>query len=992
MTTTPAHTPVARFGSGRDSLAANYFSHQFPRHQFRKEPDLTQLRVAPGSVVVVRDEEWVVTKVDATSQGAVLNVRGISDLVRNTEAVFYQSLDHIDVVDHAKTQAQADTSAGFIKSKLWLESILRKAAVPLTSPELAVCTSMLADPLEYQQQAVVKTLDVEKLRPRILLADAVGLGKTLEIGMILSELVARGRGENILIVTPRHVLEQMQQELWTRFALPFIRLDSAGIQRVRQKLPASRNPFTFYNRVIISIDTLKSDRYLAYLRKHHWDAVVIDESHNVTNAGTQNNRLARALAPTTDALILASATPHNGKKESFNELLRLLDPLAVGPDEEPNKDITEHIVIRRHRNSPEVDAEVGDDWQPRQEPRNVLVSPSAAEEAVAEELATHWIRRNDDARPSVSENKLFPWTLVKAYLSSPAALTETCQNRLKVIEKNNGPDTEAAALRRLLKLSQEVTAANSAKFDELVTYLGEIGVSKKSDTRVVIFSERVATLHWLRENLANKLKLPQAGIAVMHGGLGDEEQQQLIEAFKKKHSKLRILVTGDVASEGVNLHSQCHNLIHYDIPWSLIRIEQRNGRVDRYGQRTPPQITTLALDSAAPGFDGDIQVLTKLVEKEHQAHKVLGDVSPLMGSYSISAEENAIRDVLSGSKELSDVAAEVEDTSGFDDVAALMALVSGGAEPQHTDTAEPVNAIEKKAAGAGIFASEAEFLDQALKAHYGRPDLPVSGGGLAYQVIESEKIVSFTPPADLKQRLEVLPQSYLADRNVTERLKLVTCPSEGAHILESAKSDKSATNWPEAHFLGPLHPVIDWVCDRTISDLQRGYIYAITAPVDHPTVLTTNTLLNERGNVVACNYAATSFPHPNIPIYQAFASAHKMVNHFKLYDTLINSETLEIGEQENHYISAAVSDQGVHSQAFMDSTNESARARIDMWTQRIDHWVNQSGELNLGQHARKQLQDLERERDLVASMECTQDFIRPLLLILPLHYQNSQGS
>ena len=143
---------------------------------------------------------------------------------------------------------------------------------------------MLADPLGYQQAAVRKALDQANLRTRILLADAVGLGKTLEIGMILAELIRRGRGERILIVTPRHVLEQMQNEMWSRFAIPFVRLDTLGIQRVRQKLPATRNPFSYFKRVIISIDTLKSRQYLDHLRRQTWDAVVIDESHNVTNS------------------------------------------------------------------------------------------------------------------------------------------------------------------------------------------------------------------------------------------------------------------------------------------------------------------------------------------------------------------------------------------------------------------------------------------------------------------------------------------------------------------------------------------------------------------------------------------------------------------------------------------------------------------------------------------------------------------------------------
>ncbi|WP_368492332.1 SNF2-related protein [Cutibacterium sp.] len=109
--------------------------------------------------------------------------------------------------------------------------------------------------------------------------------------MILSELIRRGRDERILIVCPRHVLEQMQNEMWSRFAIPFVRLDSVGPQRVKQKIPANRNPFSWYKRVIISMDTLKQDRFSHDLHRREWDAVVIDESHNVTGDTTQNNRL-----------------------------------------------------------------------------------------------------------------------------------------------------------------------------------------------------------------------------------------------------------------------------------------------------------------------------------------------------------------------------------------------------------------------------------------------------------------------------------------------------------------------------------------------------------------------------------------------------------------------------------------------------------------------------------------------------------------------------
>src|SRR3954453_14540325 len=262
-------------------------------------------QAAPGSIVEVRDEQWLVTNVERAGDGWLVDVQGLTELVRDTTATFATVLDEVNVVDPADAKVVADDSPGYRRSRLWLEAMLRKSPVPLTDPELTVATRGLADALGYQQAAVRKALDPENLRPRILLADAVGLGKTLEIGMILAELVRRGRGERILVVTPRHVLEQMQFELWTRFALPFVRLDSLGIQRIRQKLSGNRNPFAYFKRAIISIDTLKIDRYLAHLEKQHWDAVVIDESHNLTGA-SQNNRLARLLSTRTDALILAS--------------------------------------------------------------------------------------------------------------------------------------------------------------------------------------------------------------------------------------------------------------------------------------------------------------------------------------------------------------------------------------------------------------------------------------------------------------------------------------------------------------------------------------------------------------------------------------------------------------------------------------------------------------------------------------------------------------
>ena len=551
---------------------------------------------APGSVVVVRDEEWLVTATEQTSGGLLVHGQGLSELVRDTTACFYDSLDDIEALDPAAATVVADDSPRYRSSRLWLESTYRKTAVPIGDRSLTVSTQALADALIYQQSAVQQALDPANLRPRILLADAVGLGKTLEIGMILAELVRRGRGDRILIVTPRHVLEQMQHEMWTRFALPFVRLDSAGIQRVRQKLPATRNPFTYFRRVIISIDTLKSDRYVAALSKQRWDAVVIDESHNLSNSATQNNRLARLLAANSEALILASATPHNGRADSFAQLIRLLDPSAVRPDGTLVESEIRRLVIRRHRHSPEVAAVVGADWAERLEPINKLITPTAQEDAIAHELEQTWLFPPGGRSPYSGGGALFGWTLAKAFLSSPSALQETVAERRRRIRDHPDTGAEEVALQRLADLTAAALATPSAKYTALVEYLKSIGVGRRSTARAVVFAERVATLRFLTKHLPASLGMPDNSVAIMHGGLTDEEQQRVVDEFKQAGSPVRVLVTGDVASEGVNLHAQCHDLIHYDIPWSLIRIEQRNGRIDRYGQRFPPQITTLLLE------------------------------------------------------------------------------------------------------------------------------------------------------------------------------------------------------------------------------------------------------------------------------------------------------------------------------------------------------------------------------------------------------------
>ncbi|MFM1723916.1 helicase-related protein [Rhodococcus sp. PAM 2766] len=950
------------------------------------------LNVAPGSIVVVRDEEWLVTSAEQGSDGWLVRARGLSELVADTTATFYSSLDRIEVLDPRDAQVVADGSSGYRDSRLWLEALLRKTPFPYGDQTLTVSTQMLADSLGYQRAAVAKALDPQHIRPRILIADAVGLGKTLEIGMILSELVRRGRGERILIVTPKHVLEQMQHELWCRFALPFVRLDSAGIQKVRQKLPATRNPFTYFKRAIISIDTLKSPRYKAHLQRQHWDAVVIDESHNLTNVGTQNNELARVLAPNTEALILASATPHNGREESFAELLRLLDPTAVAADGTFTKEDVASLLIRRHRHHPEVAAEVGSDWAERAEPVHLLVKPSPAEDAVAQELSQTWLHPTTGRSPYSGQTKaLFPWTLAKAFLSSPSALAESIkQRRGKLDPRHPEQAAELAALSTLDELNSKALGDSAGKQAALVQRLQDIGVGKKSTTRAVVFAERVATLRWLTEHLPKALGLKAENVAMLHGGLSDVEQQEIVDSFKLETSPIRVLVTGDVASEGVNLHAQCHHLIHYDIPWSLIRIEQRNGRVDRYGQKHPPVISSLILEPSDADFSGDLRVLSRLLERENQAHGTLGDVASLMGKHSVTDEENAIRDVLIGKSTLDEEIRDIDEVAAGDDLDAFFAQFD--LDDETVDDAP--EAALPQAPRQSLYADDLTFLDEALKAAFHDvPHASLEAGGVGWTIHANHAVAELTPPRDLRQRLGQLPQNYLQHGRVLERLTLATSPEVGNAQLAAAKEGKgvAGTTWPEAHFLGPLHPVLDWASDRALSALGRNQIFVIRGDVDAPTVLLMGTLMNRRGQLISRVFSTAEFPNPANPDFCSVTTLGNL--DFLTTDTGLTPGSANPGpvpdaDSYRRLIPTAVDHATKAMRLVLDKQESTANERLDHWRARAERWrVGATSQLELFAAQRSKVEKLSsrvtEEQRLAESLAPTQQLVRPLLLIVP---------
>jgi ERCC4-related helicase len=848
---------------------------------------------APGSQVLIRDELWLVrNSKDVGADGWMVEVTGISSFVRGTDAVFYSRLDAIQVLDPRETRLVPDDSPNHRRGRLFLEAVMRKTFLPQTEHGLALADGFLMDQQVHQLRPAELALSLEKNpQPRILIADVVGLGKTLEIGVLLAELIRRGRGERILVVTPQHVLEQFQRELWSRFAIPLVRLDSTGIQRIQQDIPAGRNPFAYFKRAIISVDTLKSDVYAHHLEHTNWDAVVIDESHNLVNRGTKNNELARLLARKTDALVLASATPHNGRAESFAELIKMLDEAAIAnPSKYEVKDL-EHLYIRRTKTTAEVRDSLKGAWADRGPSQPIHVTASEKELAVFQELATRWIPADTD-QPSVSRHQLVPYQLLKSFLSSHKALLETVKTRLTTLDKQPPADSarggqrlarpvdpavreaarqvERAALLDLRDVAERIQDDDSAKLAALLDELRSMGVGPGSETRAVVFSERIPTLKWLAEAVpaalgfrrdadpdGNKPWLAFGGaVQVMHGdATSDEEQQAIVEKFGLRDDPVRILFTGDVASEGVNLHQQCHRLIHFDLPWSLIRIEQRNGRIDRYGQQHRPEFRALILTSDIPWrtdeTTGEPRTLDdrlvgeKLLKREEEAHKIEGSVEAVTGLYRAKEEENRLtQDLIAGRTVEESIKQSQQGGAAF--LSGLLGQV--GAVPEHPEV--------RRAYVPRLFSSTADYFDEALR-QICRPN-PEDQLSMRR---DDDGTIAFEPPRDLLYRLKALPKSYLEEQRIMPRSTepgrmRITFSKDLADRRLKAARESSKSQWPNVSYVTEVHPVLDWLTDKVLVEVGRHQAPVLAASVDSPTFLVQGICSNALGRPTIVEWMA----------------------------------------------------------------------------------------------------------------------------------------
>lgn len=852
----------------------------------------------PGSRVRVRGEEWAVERCLPLPRGGVaVHVQGLSELVRHHKAVFITgddrgtAIDRVEVLRPEETKLVADDSPGYRRTRLFLETLLRRT--PPTDAHIHVAHRGALTEMAYQLYPAHKALAA--LRPRILLADGTGLGKTVEVGILLSELIKRGRARRILVVAIRSMLGQLQRELWARFTLPLVRLDSEGLRRVEQKIPSNRNPFSYYDRVIISVDTLKNNpRYRAWLEQIRWDVIVVDECHNVANRGSQREQLARLLAAKCDALVLTSATPHNGRPESFANLMRMLDPTAIADERHFSNDDVGHLYVRRFKK--DVEAQAGEALPERRVHVHQEEAGPEEEEALA---ALHALKLHNLGRVKSREDHLLRWALVKGFLSSPQAALESLDERIRKTEEALAPDAKGGTHRYALvlkpdlarlrdvraKVAAAATPAAFTKMRRLIAELRKLGFTGQAGSpRVVIFSERITTLDLLREVIAAELGITDANAIGRFDAqaLNDTKQREMVEAFGREQSPMRLLLASDAASEGVNLHYHCANLFHFDIPWSLVRLTQRNGRIDRFGQKRAPNLhylITRTRDATA-----DQHVAKRLIEKEDAATKQLGDPGTLLGLYDPDAEDRYITEGVAAGRRVEDLLpdqplrageaekaltpdhspAERERGDGFGeggevrasdvDLIAMLDALEGHPPAAARAPVEALAEIEEdrsddvdllallaeaeaedaktpplsdmKVEDGSLYPDDFAFVVAALR-HLEKH--PVAGeAGIDWVADEAHRTLKITAPEPFRAHREPFLPAEALREDGRATYQLVQSREEVAKRLRRALEGDGS--WPEWHLLWEQHPLVEWLLDALAAAYARHEAPVLRVP------------------------------------------------------------------------------------------------------------------------------------------------------------------
>lgn len=560
---------------------------------------------------------------------------------------------------------------------------------------------------DYQLDPVVRAIQMP--RANLLVADDVGLGKTIEAGLVIQELMLRHRARTTLIVCPSSLTTKWRDEMHDKFGLEFRIVDTQLLKELRRSRGLHVNPWTHFPRLIVSVDWLKRDIPMRMFRDvlpsmptypRPFDILIVDEAHNVAPSASgnyavdsQRTKAIRTLAPHFEHRLFLTATPHNGYPESFSSLLELLDDQRFARGVEPDREQLSKIMVRRLKD------EIVD-WQGKPKFAKRVLVPIEVEYSDDERKAHALLSEYSSLRSKAAKRAGggfatdFVLKLLKKRLfSSPAAFAATLERHrarlegrvaaeerksafdkgilkraIEKVEEDYAVDeeyetaldeaVEAATseaveltprevelLNKMSAWAQRASGRSDSKAEALFAWLEKNlrpgGVW--SDQRVIIFTEYRATQVWFANLLAAR-GFAGEHLMQLYGGMDPEDRDRVKAAFQAspKDADVRILLATDAASEGIDLQSHCSFMIHIEVPWNPNRLEQRNGRIDRHGQRAaevrihhfvPTGFqASIARAESRGDLDGDLEFLWVAVTKIEAIRQDLGRVGPVIAS------------------------------------------------------------------------------------------------------------------------------------------------------------------------------------------------------------------------------------------------------------------------------------------------------------------------------------------------------------------------
>ena len=645
-----------------------------------------------GTQVQARGLKWQIIDRQPAGQQQLYRLLLVDGPLRGLEKDILYPLENIEPIIN---EFQPEKAAPLPNWLVYHQAFLLDQALGPTSMLAAQPGRLRQEP--YQLVPVLRALQMGRVR--LLLADGVGLGKTIQAGLIVCELMARRMAHRILVVSPAGpLLEQWKNEFSERFGIRLEVLDRSRLEEIRRSTELGANPFDHIALGLASIDFLKQERVLELLERSTYDVIIIDEAHHCMDLGvakekedSQRRKLAEVLASRCDALLLATATPHDGSDRSFASLCELLDPSLINEKGGLRGTLYRKNVIRRLKKHI-VDPNTG---QPQFRERKVLPCPVELHpneqpefcdlQRGILELITPVLKnafRNKQysevlafialLKRSVSTVAACQATLITVYRRLSALLNEKeeaqevriqrirtlrdAQRRLEKFgvlsfeEENEIADLEAEQIaQQLNEIQRERNRAGRSlkKTENIVHQLEKLieiaGKTLKSDLKINKLIKEIQTIR-TSEPLANILvyteytdsqeavigELEQARLGEvlsLSGADPDYRRMDLTDRFRTEDNL--ILVSTDATAEGLNLHQRCHNLIHLELPFNPNRLEQRNGRIDRYGQTRDPVVRYLYLCGTF-----EERILLKLIAKYERQRKILTFMPNTLGMVS----------------------------------------------------------------------------------------------------------------------------------------------------------------------------------------------------------------------------------------------------------------------------------------------------------------------------------------------------------------------